>query len=370
MNTKKPIVYKKDINNVIFYQLNENEKKAALSYCAVLEYSGFSGNTFFAASESDLLANAGIHSLIVSNLSIRGRLGNLLFHHGIANYSSFDEFIKNGLNFLTEGSNVDRSAEIVLLAFLPLNIENMLHSIFSRFGYQVQIAHSIAALEKKLQRKSCCVIIDSDISYFQSKIKQKREVLFKNLYQKVKQNPLMSVVVLKNFSQGSLFEDLNSSIRYLSEILLSPEEFINFILRFFPVYYDDYYYSLLQKNITGEQQIKRKMFFNQKDTGSNFKNLKNLFSYINNDLRKLEEQYTTHYQKMIEKTRNCLSSFQWIKRYLLYAEAKNNRESFSFVSGSPSVLDKFPSSNKSRNEEFFQKKKESPQSTRILFSSE
>lgn len=370
-NDLKPdYAFKKDIHNIIFYQLNPDEKSVASAYESILKYAGFSGAFYYPDTESDLLTHAGIHSLVISPLSIRGRLGNLLFHHGIANYIPFLVFLKNGMDILREDDSVDRSVEDIILAFLPLNLENLFHSIFLRLGYSVHIAHSTSALEKKLEKKTCCVIIDSDISYYQSKIKVKRELLFKDLHKKIQENPFLSIIVLKNFDQGSLFDDLNSSIRFLSNILLSPEEFLHFLLRFFPVYYEDFYFSLFKKNATNDWQIKRRVFFNQKDTGSNFRNLKTLYSYVSDDIRKKDEHYYTYYQNMMEKIRYTLSSFKWIKSYILYTEAKNNRESFSFVNGSPSNFDMLISSRNMRKEESLQKKKESPQNTRILFSSE
>ncbi|GEM_PF-3590128 len=352
------------IKEILFYQLKPDNLAGARAMETLLKELSFRGNVIFADTESGLLQNATMHSLVVSPLSSRGRLGNLMFHHGIAHYVSLRDFLIHGSQMVLAGEDNVIPKERVILAFLPMHIENLIHSILYRLGYQVSLAHSAAMLTKLLESRHCCMILDSDISYFQSKIRAKRESMFREIRKSMDNNPDFSIILLKDFDQGSLFEDMQSSIRQISNILLSPQEFLLFLLKFISAFSYDLNTSLYQKNINSNPYLPENKPFNVKSIGVNFKNMKETF-YKMADGGVIERmQKNREYIHTLEKNAIFLQPFLWLENYLLHTEANASRESFTFISRPP----EFSAGNSMEKVEPFHKKKDVPQDNGSIFS--
>ncbi len=352
------------IKEILFYQIKSDDLAGAHAMETVLKGLSFRGNVIFADTESGLLQNATMHSLVVSPLSSRGRLGNLMFHHGIAHYISLRDFLITGPRMVLAGEDNVIPKEKVILAFLPLHIENLIHSILYRLGYRISLAHSAAMLTKLLESKPCCMILDSDISYFQSKIRIKRESMFREIRKSMDDNPDLSIILLKDFDQGSLFEDMQSSIRQISNILLSPQEFLLFLLKFISAFSYDLNTFLYQKIINNNPYLPENKPFNVKSIGVNFKNMKETFYKMADGGVVKRMQKNHEYIKSMEKNAIFLQPFLWLQNHLLHTEANASRESFAFISSIPEL----PAGNSTEKEEPFHKKKDAPQDNGSIFS--
>jgi hypothetical protein len=117
----------------------------------------------------------------------------------------------------------------VILAFLPDLLRAQAMRMFSLFGFNPVAVDSTQTLLKELKHGASLVVFDQDMPVLKNRIHESREKIFSLLRSERRQHRQLAVVIIKDFDQGSLFGDMTTLAKDVSNAMLSPSEFLEFI---------------------------------------------------------------------------------------------------------------------------------------------
>ncbi|MCX7632914.1 MAG: hypothetical protein N2Z22_06245 [Turneriella sp.] len=117
----------------------------------------------------------------------------------------------------------------VLLAFLKPRPAGQMAALFRIFGFRTIIVDSLPNLERELRNGAALVVLDQDLPLLAHRATELRRKVLALLRHQRKLHRHLAVIILKDFSQGSLFDDVVSEAKEVSNALLSQEEFFEFI---------------------------------------------------------------------------------------------------------------------------------------------
>ncbi|MBV6492629.1 MAG: hypothetical protein LDLANPLL_00625 [Turneriella sp.] len=143
-----------------------------------------------------------------------------------------------------------------ILAFLAEPLKSQTMRMFSLFGFNPIAVDSIPTLLKELKHRASIVVFDQDMPTIQkSRVQENRAKIYSLLRAERKQRRQLSVIIIKDFDQGSLFADMSTLAKDVSNAMLSPQEFLEFIRS----YLCDYHvaqatWKLKSGNFTGLSQ--------------------------------------------------------------------------------------------------------------------
>ncbi|MDH4199959.1 MAG: hypothetical protein OEV66_06215 [Spirochaetia bacterium] len=115
----------------------------------------------------------------------------------------------------------------VSLAFIPENYAKIYSTLMSLYGFNVSIIDQAIQLESALEAGIDYLVFDLDMNQLPEK---KRLGLMQKIKYYCKQGLMANVI--KNFDTGSLFNDILSPVKDISNLLLSPEEYAIFLRKY------------------------------------------------------------------------------------------------------------------------------------------
>lgn len=117
----------------------------------------------------------------------------------------------------------------VVLAFLPDLLKKQAMRIFSLFGFNPVAVDSSQGLLRELKHGASIVVFDQDMPALRGRVSESREKIFSLLRAERRAHRHLSVLIIKDFDQGSLFGDMTTMAKDVSNAMLSPNEFLEFI---------------------------------------------------------------------------------------------------------------------------------------------
>ena len=336
------------IKNIVFYKLSDKQLKSALAIQNVIKSYDIKINLSFDSSEFIAKENLNGSALLVSNEDHANELFPLMFEQGAPFFVPWEKFKASYYDILK--LRKIKSSFSVILAFLPPVLNNTLDSIFKLYGYNVIVTDNFTDLQKSVSADASYIVLNQDLNLLPKttgKPAPKKEAILRYLKSVKVENQDIGISVIKDFNQGSLFDDISSSVKTICNLLLSPEEYILFIKRFL------YEYTL--KKILDFYEIENstdsirfletgkikndKMFI--KLLKDNKKIYKEIIDRTENSKVKTENAVFEQYCEDLKSLQLKNSLLKWIPKYFNRSEDKKNRASFSFIDESAASLDKF-----------------------------
>lgn len=117
----------------------------------------------------------------------------------------------------------------VVLAFLPDLLKKQATRIFSLYGFNPVAVDSSQSLLRELKHGAAIVVFDQDMPVLKGRVNESREKIFSLLRAERRQRSQLAVVIIKDFDQGSLFGDMTTMAKDVSNAMLAPAEFLDFI---------------------------------------------------------------------------------------------------------------------------------------------
>ena len=117
----------------------------------------------------------------------------------------------------------------VVLAFLPEVLKRQAMRIFTLFGFNAVSVDSSQGLMKELKHGAGLVVFDQDMPGLKGRVAESREKIFSLLRAERRQQRQLAVIIIKDFDQGSLFGDMVTMAKDVSNAMLSPVEFLEFM---------------------------------------------------------------------------------------------------------------------------------------------
>lgn len=117
----------------------------------------------------------------------------------------------------------------VVLAFLPEVLRKQTSGIFSLFNFNPVAVDSSQALLRELKHGANIVVFDQDMPSLKGRVGEAREKIFALLRAERRAHRQLVVVLIKDFEQGSLFGDMTTMAKDVSNAMLAPTEFLEYI---------------------------------------------------------------------------------------------------------------------------------------------
>ncbi|GAB4425120.1 MAG: hypothetical protein OHK0011_06140 [Turneriella sp.] len=117
----------------------------------------------------------------------------------------------------------------VVLAFLPETLRRQASGIFSLYGFNPVAVDSSQALLRELKHGASIVVFDQDMPSLKGRVHESREKIYALLRAERRAHRQLAVIIIKDFDQGSLFGDMTTLAKDVSNAMLSPTEFIEYI---------------------------------------------------------------------------------------------------------------------------------------------
>lgn len=211
------------------------------------------------------------------------------------------------------------------LAFLGETPGKLISRIFDLYGYHSIIIETLEEFDRIEAEKIDYLVLNLDIS---KQLNPNRNVILKDLKGVCLRNPGMSVNVIKDFNLGSLYDDIKSPVKDFCNILLSHDEYILFINKFF------YHCELDRLCYINRAQVPAPFH----ETNRAGRPLKNNFIHLQNPKKMFNQtmetkdpalwRYGSEEIAMIELRREMLS---WLEGYFLRMPREDSKSSFTFI---------------------------------------
>ena len=323
-------------SKVIFYSLTQKQISIISSLKEFLDENNSIG--FELISEYPILSEkiSGDCLIVTSHDTIdqkrNSRVHDLLYERGIPLLISCNHFLTH-FSLILKNQNIACLGEVALL-FLPDHLKNHLERIFTLYGFRVKSIDSFSRLEQLEKRNFIHLVFDQDLSGISQNNPRKRTYHEESI-QKIKKvslsNSNMSVFVVKDFKQGSLFDDVTSSVRDICNLLLSYEEYLIFIKSFL-------HHSSINSLLQGQKNIFENSSQSKYFHWSRLHNPKKIYSELlenthdlnSNPIHKHIPWLNTSMNDLIQLELNLLL-ISWLDDYLTHSEESKNRASFQFI---------------------------------------
>ena len=218
-------VMHKPVRKFIFLDLSDQQ--ISLVKALKEEYPELTGKMYwiFMKNADELFYHLDANSIIISNES--DTLNNLNFMITIGHpfYMCWDDFLKYYQSLIYfQGLSSERN---VCLAFIAENYMKLYKNLFLLYGFNVVTTNRTDELEEILSSDIEYLVFDLDMNLIPEKI---RFQTMKKISYFCKKG--LRANVIKNFDSGSLFNDILSPVKEITNILLSPEEYMLFIRKY------------------------------------------------------------------------------------------------------------------------------------------
>lgn len=328
------------IHQVIFYQPARGEMSIIESLRDLGERELPSAKWRIILRESELISALNSETLLVSNVVPGGRLGEILYSAGSAFYLPLQKFYRTAPLMLQR--MYPHHLGDVVLAWLPLHLRYILKGMFTLFGYNVHIVENIQSLQKVVTAGASYAVFNQDMFCEQGSCDNREKILQIFKQEKFKREQF-AVNVIKDFEQGSLFSDINSSVRDVSNTLLSPEEYLVFIQKYLYSFnikkIEERYADVLSNNPAGSSARQR----NRKESyhiSNALRDSKKIFLALQ---QSEEERWSTlrhNYFLELQTLEMKMSLLEWMEDYFSYRAEKHSQGTFTFMSRAEENPDK------------------------------
>lgn len=237
---------------LVFYCPEMRHKTEAEFLLKEIKENAFPVELYLVESEAKMLESVDAGSMVISFGPAKGRLGNLLYSAGVPFHITFSKFRKIWPDIYRKKRVL--LPGIFILAYLPPNIEKIAAAMVMLYGYDVIRVQHYNELTKAIKNAGPIhLVFDQDMPTLKNKqTGDNRETIFRAIKAAQKTNPRFSVSVIKDFDQGSLFEDLGSSVKEITPGLFSPEEFLSF---FRSILFDYHYEKIGRQKREANSQL-------------------------------------------------------------------------------------------------------------------
>ena len=330
------------IKKIIFFdETNRSDKVLGVlgafadEYEIQLEYA-------FTANLDTLFDEIEPSSLVVAASNYFDELRPRLFLKGVARLYERSEFLMYFQHLLLLNKAVYRGG--VILGFLPLQLENLLKSIFTFYGYSVNIVHSYSGLQRVLKSNAFYLIMNQDLSV--TNLRENKSKMLDLIRARKLNSKDFAVSIVKDFDQGSLFDDIASNVREFCNLMLSPGEFVIFVINYLNYFFQQRimkeqgaFFSHLHAYQNNALDVAPGLGFNQllRDANACYK--------CAMDQRK-QESLIQWQKPLSNNTKNLVRhrALAWLIDYIGDGEDLKSRASFEFAKGKPNEADAEPSS--------------------------
>ena len=179
----------------------------------------------FMQNEAELIYHIDVNCIVVSHSKIQASIIETMLKNGHPFYLEWADFLRYYHSIMSFQCRLN--SQKICLAFLPENFMKLYKSMMSLYGYNVITADDPVDLEQILNSGIEYLVFDMDMNQVSEKIRF--QVMQKINYHCKKG---LKVNVIKNFDKGSLFNDILSPIKEISNILLSPDEYTLFLRKY------------------------------------------------------------------------------------------------------------------------------------------
>lgn len=302
------------IEKIIFYQIISPEREKVRDLITLMR-DVCNMPVLFAEKEAQLHSFLTPRSLTVFSQGKFPPVADYLYTHGYPFSMSFSEFCRNLHNI--SHLRVTAVHGEAVLAYLPSRCVRFYSSLFELYGYHTIEVESIPALTKALKQGINYVVFDQDMPGHRQKISETRQRVLDLLKHHRKSHPLFALSVIKDFDQGSLFNDIGSGTRDVVNIMLSPDEYSLFLLN----YLSDFLMAKIQETLGEPGKSGGPLPFGKKGSRISFslgmRDAKSVYRAF------LDDDYHIH-QRLRDTALDELSALQlkttmtkWISDYLL-----------------------------------------------------
>jgi len=244
------------IKKLIFIGLTENQ--ANLVKSLKVEYNELHEDLYMVFMEDieELFYHLDAGSLVISHPQNSRQVMDLLIQLGQPWYLHWADFLGSHQNLAK--MQVTPCGRKVCLAFIPENFQKLYDAVFRMYGCEIFIADTAEELETILNSGVDYLVFDMDMKKSSERIRYKT---LQQISSHCKKG--LRAGVIKNFDNGSLFNDILSPVKEISNILLSPEEYLLFLRK--------YLYSMELENFYREHPDRINAFENWRQ-GEEYRN--------------------------------------------------------------------------------------------------
>ncbi|MDH4262989.1 MAG: hypothetical protein OEV78_08095 [Spirochaetia bacterium] len=173
----------------------------------------------------ELFYHIDVNSIVVSNSNLTHQIIDIMLQLGHPFYLSWSEFLQHYHNLLN--LQLKPNGRKVCIAFISENFNKIYRTIFSFYGYNTISTADPADLEQIMSSGIEYLVFDMDMHQASENTRFQTMRMISSYCKKG-----LKVNVIKNFDQGSLFNDILSPVKEISNILLSPEEYMLFLRKY------------------------------------------------------------------------------------------------------------------------------------------
>jgi len=313
------------IEKAIFIDASDEQKKFVISLFTLQK---ISSPLFLNSDNPEEIARGyeeGKKTLFVSCGPDTTNIKDLLFSYGSIYLLPFEEVLLDLESFfaLFDEQIFEKT---VVTAFLDPSYTKILKYIFELFNFQLSHVSNLKELNNILEVSPDHLVIDLDMN---GETLAKRNSTLSLIHRKIISSNKLSVNVIKNFNNGSIFNDICSPVNKICDIILSPQEYTVFIIKIL--------HMNLFENSNLSLHTARQSWLPGKKTGNGeFKPLSNVFNYLKRPKSVYNTLCTTinnplhsaylKQMKLIQMKKNMIF---WLKDYI-ESSITSEQGSFTF----------------------------------------
>ena len=317
--------------NFILFQPNKEQIKVSNALAIALSHFNIHVNIHISRTLKDLEEQYQPLAIVILCKPTTNLLYQKSFDIGIFSIITYDQFIR--LFFSYTSTHLVERSEQIFLSFLPKNISSILYGIFSLYGFKVHIINNLDNFAQNIQSANY-IILDQDLLGLDSlnmNIISIRKKIMNIISIAQKENNSLAVSVIKDFLKGSLSDDIVSPVKSICNILLSPYEYIHFIIQFLElaIFQKDFESNM---NIIDKLNLKNAMAFQSKrNLFKQLRDPKKVYYTIETNRSEINT-YLDKYNNIAENfilLKQCKILIHWLEVYCSQLDEINNLPSFS-----------------------------------------
>ena len=319
--------------HLLFYNLSKKQYETIETLKSMFPEECQKVSWHFANSENRVSELAMSRMLVVTGDAEPGDDAEIFLKNGMICRLSFSRFMEDYSKFFKSGWAIQPG--IVNLAFLDMRMMRILTTIFTLAGFKVIESHTIQDVQRFVKDGPGYMVLDLDMkgASVSAKTSDQKKKLISLIKTAKNQNLTLSVSVIKDFSQGSLFDDITSCVRDITNLMLSAEEYIFFIR-------DYLFQSQLKKIEMNYREILAKSSKESSDYKAGKKenlnlnifmrNAKQAFEKVKNAEFQISKASIFQYEREISAHLFRLSCMSWLDKLSENNETTGERACFSF----------------------------------------
>lgn len=264
-------------------------------------------------------------TLVLCGENFRSEVHQILYTNGSPFCLNTDRFLQNYFNWTLPYSWPIRQSVVAL--FPPTELTPLLEQILNLYGFHLLSMHYPEEVENFFHEpvEFDYVILNIGMNNLD---KLSRDRIMKKL--KATVGSRVPVSLIKDFSQGSIYEDINSFAKNLSNLILSPEEYLVFLIHFL----EKLEYTRLEETIEKNQKGKKinLQISGIKISPLNFEKMKDGKTCYNETIdEKKRVPEISSFAPEAEKIAMRTALTEWLEHFIVTNEGEHQRSLFTFI---------------------------------------